>query len=295
MNTTNFGHLRSLMNQTTLSDEDKRALQGMIKQQHVEDHDVYETQWLPYMASFEHHWREPFMVCQTVPMLVTWSNYLPFAWFHVSFFSTTFARELLHTPALERVRALTLYDCRLRGHDLEEISQTALCQNVHFLDLGDNHHLGQSPESIEAFGNSAHFKQLRHLDMRHTFTNSVLLDYLLDGQAMEALEHLILQDSITTQGALFLAQLPKLSTLKTLSLRHCKIQNEGIEAILNAQHLTSLEQLDISSNPIDDTVLDMLENRKGCPGLKTLKMSVGQLEPQNQRRLQRWHQQVAEM
>lgn len=274
------------MNKDIFTQEDRQELQ-----QHIDDYakhhpDAYQEQWVPYMASFTQHWQAPVMTCRTLQDLERWAKRLPFACFHMAFFSSTFEPKLLDMPELEQVRALTIYDCRLTWRPFEALCQNAGCRNIDFLNLGHNTGLGETPECLEAFGDSPHFTQLRHLDLTFTFTGHGLED-LFNGRAMQALEHLFLQDNhVEDDGATFLAQHPKLRTLRALNLSDCEIGIDGARALLNSPHFNRLETLNLSSNPLDETIIELVRARSGCPNLKTLNISTRRWSEQGRKEWQ---------
>ena len=227
------------MNMPVLSVQQYRRLAGFCYHISQKMPEVYEEQWLPYMASFPQHWPRHIYEERDLPSAQAFHNLLPFAYFSVRLDRSSWdsaARESAQWWA--QVGGLRLQDAVLGAKLLD---RSPRCPHLRDLAFACSHFTNGTADALTAWLDETPLVSLS-LE-RCTFKGSGFQRFCAAG-AIDKPETLIIKFSQGLREDDFdaLFSLP-LESLKELRLGHCPFPDWVLEPLFQCQGLRSLEVL----------------------------------------------------
>jgi uncharacterized protein (TIGR02996 family) len=163
------------------------------------------------------------------------------------------ATALAGSRRMASLRSLDLADNAIEPRGVVALAGSPRLSRLRHLDLGKNQ-LGAG--GLETLTASPHLKGLTSLNLRYPVTHHYPITpadvrAFLSSLEMPGLRHLNLCGmSIGARGAKALASNPHFARLTMLTLRDCKIPDNGIRELLDSPHLQGLVSLDVAANPL---------------------------------------------
>ena len=161
-----FDEVRSLMQREQLDEEQRAELWEMMRRAHAQAPERYRDQWLPYVRSFERHFRAPIATVRDVASLAEGAAIAPHAHFEFLFEDGTLRAatlyKLLAAAEARRLGALIIVNKKVTAKMLSALNSPQL-SSLHTLNL-ERARLGM--EGAKALARAEHLSSLRALHVK---------------------------------------------------------------------------------------------------------------------------------
>lgn len=257
-----FREMRSILNSTVLSEKQYGRILGISRHVSQKAPELYQAQWLPYMASFPHHWKNHIF---STSDSIEFRNVLPFALFKASFLHEKPEATLGHPKDWWE---------HLGGIEFSKnfpspliMSQMLPCPSLRVVECT---HVPLTNERIQSLIHWIKHSPIRVLNLQLSVTEKNGINTLIHSGILEELETLNLNycgvgnDEVCRLAAL------KWKRLQELHLNCVEITDEGMMALTRSRDLKQLEVLSLEYNDLGIKSAIALANSESLPRLRHL-------------------------
>jgi len=146
-----------------------------------------------------------------------------------------------------RLTKLSVQDCKLTFESLELLNTSKIFSSVQKLNISDNYEVSRF---VQTLSEKSKIRHLKKLTAKNCYLTSECIGAIIRGKNMIFLQSLILDLNCSIFEALVesiaLKTIP--SSLRHLSLRSCKLNNDSLDRFIKIKNMPNFDLIDLSRN-----------------------------------------------
>lgn len=274
-----FGHLRSLLNQPTLTDADAKRLMTYVGIAYRTDTERYKQEWLPYIAGFARHFGDDFATLTSLDDLIQACDMLPFARWRLHIDDQDFgdddALKLSEMPELGAVSSLWLYWVWIKAQGARALAKAPQLSGVRHLRFGGEFLNDQS------LCNMLRSPYLGGVESLELWAPDVYHDdwvgALAESSCVNVVRTLLLGVSWWGNGPALLSRPNIFQRLEVLDLSGVVMTHDDIVGLVELPWFNRVRRLELTSNTLNADFMRGFCQREAKSALETLTLIEGDM------------------